>query len=45
MLVCKGWIYTVSGVVASEVEVLWGVYGFVVDICDDLAFYVFYKDV
>ena len=37
--------YTVSEVVAIEVEVLLGVSGFVVDICDDSAIYVFYKDV
>ncbi len=34
--------YTVCWVVTSEVEVLLGVCGFVVDICDDLAIY---KDV
>ena len=30
---------------AFEVEVLLGVCSFVVDICDDLAIYVFYEDV
>ena len=30
---------------AFEVEVLLGVCGFVVDICDDLAIYAFYVDV
>ena len=37
--------YTVVGVVASEVEALLCVCCFVVDICDDLAIYVFYEDV
>ena len=31
--------------VAFEVKVLLGIYWFVVDICDDFAVYVFYKDV
>ena len=45
LLECKDGFYTVFGVVAFEVEVLLGVGGFVVDICDDLAIYSFYKDV
>ena len=44
MLECKGWIYTVFGVVGIEVEVLLGVCGFVVDICD-LTVFSFYEDV
>ena len=36
--------YSVSGVVASEVEVLLGVCWFVVDICDDFAIHVFYDN-
>ena len=43
--VLKDWFYTVFGVVAIEVEVLLGVCGFVVDICDDLALFIFYEDV
>ena len=35
---------TVFGLVAVEVEVLLGVCRFVVDICDDLAIYIFYED-
>ena len=31
--------------VAFEVDVLFGVSWFVVDICDDLAIFVFYEDV
>ena len=42
MLVCKGWILYSFWVVAFEVEVLLGVCWFVVDICDDLAIYVFF---
>ena len=46
LLACKGWILNSFGlVVASEVEELLGVCWFVVHICDDLAIYLFYKDV
>ena len=38
MLECKGWI-----LYSFEVEVLLGICGFVVDICNDLAIYVFIK--
>ena len=34
--------YTVLGVVAFGMEVIFGVYWFVVDISDNLAIYVFY---
>ena len=37
--------FIVLGVVTFEVEVLSGACGFVVDICNDLAIYVFYKGV
>ena len=37
--------HTVFRVVAFEVELLLGICGFVVYICDDLAIYVLYKDV
>ena len=37
--------YTVFEVVPIEVDVLLSVGGFVVDICDDSAIYVFYEDV
>ena len=37
--------YTVFVVVAIEVEVLLGVWGFVIDIWEDLAIYIFYEDV
>ena len=45
MLEYKGRILYSFWVVAFEVEVLLSVCWFVVDICDDLAIYVFYKDV
>ena len=37
--------FTVFVVVAIEVEVLLGVCGFVLDICEDSAIYIFYKNV
>ena len=45
MLECKGWIVNSFEMVAFEVEVLLSVCWFVVDIWDNLAIYVFYKDI
>ena len=45
MLACKAWILYTFELVASDVEVLLGVCWFVVDVCDDLTIYVFYKDI
>ena len=45
MIVCilhiRDGLYTIFGVTAFEVEELLGACWFVVDICDDLAIYVF----
>ena len=43
MIECK--ILYIFSVVAFEVKVLLGVCWFVIDICDDLAIYIFYKDI
>ena len=49
LLIYNSWAQTsyllIFGVEGFEVGELFGVCCFVVDICDDLAIYVFYKDV